>query len=239
MIKFIKNIFPFAFKRSVKEHLGVPSLHWSLQNLKKKGFYPANVVDIGAYEGKWAKDFLEVYPQSKILMIEAQEKKEIILKALKKSNSNIDYTIALVSSSDNLEVNFLENETASHISFSTNENSNFTNVLKTKSLETILSEKKIAIPNFLKLDVQGHEIEVLKGCLNVLAKVEICLLEVTLIKLADNDVLFTELNNFMDVLGFQIYDITQFIRRPFDKAMYQMDVIFIKKDSAYVNDRNW
>ncbi|MEQ1554978.1 MAG: hypothetical protein ABL929_12405, partial [Ferruginibacter sp.] len=74
--KFIKSIFPFSFKRSVKEHLGVPSLHWSLQNLKKKGFNPTQVVDIGAYEGGWTKDFLEVYPQSNILMIEAQPQKE-------------------------------------------------------------------------------------------------------------------------------------------------------------------
>jgi FkbM family methyltransferase len=237
MIKFIKSIFPFSFKRSVKEHLGVPSLHWSLQNLKKKGFTPANVVDIGAYEGGWTKDFLEVYPQANILMIEAQQKKEPILKKVKTNFPNIDYAIALVSSDDNLEVNFLENETASHINF--NKNEKLKNIVKTKSLETILSEKNKPFPNFLKLDVQGHEIEVLKGCTNVLKTVEICLLEVTLIKLGDNDVLFTELNNFMDSKGFQVYDITQFMRRPFDKAMYQMDVLFIKKESDYVNDRNW
>ncbi|NOU38248.1 MAG: FkbM family methyltransferase [Ferruginibacter sp.] len=235
--KFIKSIFPFSFKRSVKEHLGVPSLHWSLQNLKKKGFNPTQVVDIGAYEGGWTKDFLEVYPQSNILMIEAQPQKESILKLLK--NKNIDYIIALVSSDDNLEVNFYENETASHINFSNIIDLNSTKIVKTKSLNTILSEKNITYPNFLKLDVQGHEIEVLKGCLNVLANVEICLLEVTLIKLGDNDVLFTELNNFMDAQGFQVYDITQFMRRPFDRAMYQMDVMYIKKDSEFVNDRNW
>lgn len=195
------------------------------------------MVDIGAYEGGWTKDFLEVYPQSNILMIEAQPQKESILKLLK--NKNIDYIIALVSSDDNLEVNFYENETASHINFSNIIDLNSTKIVKTKSLNTILSEKNITYPNFLKLDVQGHEIEVLKGCLNVLANVEICLLEVTLIKLGDNDVLFTELNNFMDAQGFQVYDITQFMRRPFDRAMYQMDVMYIKKDSEFVNDRNW
>ncbi|MEQ1553452.1 MAG: hypothetical protein ABL929_04685 [Ferruginibacter sp.] len=43
----------------------------------------------------------------------------------------------------------------------------------------------------------------------------------------------------MDAQGFQVYDITQFMRRPFDRAMYQMDVMYIKKDSEFVNDRNW
>jgi FkbM family methyltransferase len=239
MIKFIKKFFPFSFKRKVKEHLGVPSLHWSLQNLKKKGFNPKNVVDIGAYEGEWTKDFLEVYPNANILMIEAQQKKESILKLVKENNSNVDYTIELVSSDDNLEVNFFENETASHIDFNNNQDSRLSNILKTKSLETILSQKNFSFPSFLKLDVQGHEMEVLKGCLNVLKTVEICLLEVTLIKLGEKDVLFTDLMNFMDLQGFQVYDITQFMRRPFDKAMYQMDVLFIKKDADYVNDRNW
>jgi FkbM family methyltransferase len=241
MIKYLKILFPFTFKRIVKDHLGVPSLHWSLQNLKKKGFDPKNVIDIGAYEGHWTIDFLEVFPSSKVLMIEAQSKKETILNAVKNKFSGVDYSIGLLSSVDNVEVNFIENETASHIdsTIEFNGNINNTNLVKTKSLDTILSENNIALPDFLKLDVQGHEIEVLKGSSKALSNAEICLLEVTLIDLGDKSPLFTEVNNFMDQNGFQVYDISQFMRRPFDKAMYQMDVLFIKKDSSFINDKNW
>ncbi len=103
----------------------------------------------------------------------------------------------------------------------------------------MLAEKKIPFPDFLKLDAQGHEIEVLKGGLKALSHTEICLLEVTLIGLGDQSTLFTEINNFMDQKGFQIYDVCQFMRRPYDKAMYQMDIMFVKKNSTLVSDKRW
>ena len=93
------------------------------------------------------------------------------------------------------------------------------------------------LPDFLKLDVQGHEIEVLKGAIRALPSVDVCLLEVTLISLGDGSPLIIELMNFMDSLDFQMYDISQFIRRPFDKAMYQMDIFFVKKNSPWVTDK--
>lgn len=76
ILPFIKKLFPFKFKRNIKEHLGVPSLHWSLQNLKRKNFDPAVILDIGAYEGLWALDVLEVFPSAIILMLEAQKNQE-------------------------------------------------------------------------------------------------------------------------------------------------------------------
>ena len=93
--------------------------------------------------------------------------------------------------------------------------------------------------NFLKLDVQGHEAEVIKGSIKTLENVEFCLLEVTLLELAINSVLFIDVINQMNAIGFQVYDISQFIRRPFDLALYQMDVLFIKKQSRFIADKKW
>ena len=243
MISLIKNLFPFSFKRSVKEQLGVPSLHWSLQNLKKKGFNPTHVADVGAYEGNWTKDFLEVFPNALVLMIEAQKSKLNILNEVQKNNAGVKYSINLLSSENNKEVEFLENETASHInmnSFKNNDTAVITkNIVRTKTLDSVLEENSFEYPAFLKLDVQGHELEVLKGGLKTLNAVQICLLEVSLLNLGDNAPLFFEIQQFMDVQGFQMYDICQFMRRPYDKALFQMDVLFIKKNSSFVNDGNW
>ncbi len=241
MIKFIKKLFPYSFKRSVKDHLGVPSLHWSLQNLKKKGFNPKNVIDIGAYEGHWTIDFLEVFPDANILMVEAQLTKEHKLKEVTNRYAGVNVAIEVLSSLNNVLVEFFENETASHINTVSSENEmvNSVNQRKAKSLDTLLLERNLPMPDFLKLDVQGHEIEVLKGGGKALFNATFCLLEVTLIDLGDNAPLFFEVNKFMDEKGFQVYDICQFMRRPFDKALYQLDVLFIKKDSSFVNDKNW
>ena len=44
---------------------------------------------------------------------------------------------------------------------------------------------------------------------------------------------------FMDQIDFQAFDISQFIRRFFDKALYQVNMFFVKKDSFLIADKTW
>lgn len=234
----IKDLFPFKYKRTIKEHLGVPSLHWSLQNLKRKNFDPLVIIDIGAYEGIWTLDVLEVFPSAKILMVEAQESKIPFLERVKGKCKNVDYSISLLSSEDGKTKTFIENETASHVA--ANEEPGNTSIqMQTQSLDTLLDSKKFPLPDFLKLDVQGHEMEVLKGAERSLDNCTVCLLEISLLNLGDDTPLLSDMIAFMDKKGFQAYDISQFIRRPFDKALYQVDMFFVKKSSFIVGDKNW
>lgn len=237
MFSWLKSILPFSYKRSVKEHLGVPSLHWSLQNLKKKGFNPTSVADIGAFEGNWTLDFLEVFPSCKIIMIEPQSSKEEILEQLCNKFPNVIYQKALLSSG-NKKVIFHENETASHIVNAAVNNDDESFII-TKTFDEILENLQFTLPQFLKLDVQGHELEVLKGAPKALAAAKVCMLEISLLMLDEGAPLALDVIKFMDEADFQLYDITQFMRRPYDKALYQIDVLFVKKNSQWVNDRRW
>jgi hypothetical protein len=60
------------------------------------------VLDIGAFEGSWTKMFKEIFPQSKILMIEANSDKEDFLKLVG------EYKIALLGSNDGQEVDYFK-----------------------------------------------------------------------------------------------------------------------------------
>jgi FkbM family methyltransferase len=235
MIQLLKKILSSKYKRSIKDRLGVPSLHWSLQNLKQLGYYPRFAIDVGAYEGNWTKEFIEVFPKSIVLMIEAQQGKIKKLEEVCCINSNASYHIALLSDKDGKVTYFHENETASHVTDLKLEN---TVTVITEALDTILVQKAYSFPDFLKLDVQGHELDVLRGAIKTLAQVEFCLLEVSLLKLG-NEPLVSEIIHFMDEKHFQPYDICQFMRRPFDKALYQIDLLFIRKDSKYIKEKRW
>ena len=240
LVSLIKKIFPFKFKRKIKEHLGVPSLHWSLHNLKRKNFIPQVIIDIGAYEGFWTEDVLEVFPSSKVLMVEAQNSKEPFLRKIKDKYHNTEYVISLLSSEDGAIKTFAENETASQIVTVTKEQPGLEyKRIRTQSLDTLLNSLHFPLPDLLKLDVQGHELDVLKGAKNALSHSTVCLLEISLLNLGDNSPLLTEMVAFMDNSGFQAYDISHFIRRPFDKALYQVDMFFVKKNSFLVKDKIW
>jgi FkbM family methyltransferase len=237
-VSIFKKLIPYKLKRKIKEYLGVPSLHWSLQNLKRIGFDPAVIIDIGAYEGNWTLDVLEIYPNARILMLEAQKKKESILQKLREHRYNIDYIIALVSSTDGNEKLFGECETNSQV-VESGQNGNDVYSLPTQTLDNILARAQFPYPDFLKLDVQGHELEVLKGAENALAHSEVCLLEMSLLDLGNKQPLLSKMVSFMDEKGFQTYDISQLMRRPFDKALYQVDMFFVKKSSKLLESKSW
>lgn len=237
MLKLIKQLLPDTLKKDLKDHLGVPSLRWSLKNLKKAGYRPTVVYDIGAYEGYWTKDFLEIYPDVAIYMFEAQEKKEAHLQAITAALPNAHYAIALLGEVDGRAVSFVEEETSSHVRQS-GAAENPPN-RKTSSLDALAESRSWPLPDFLKLDVQGFELEVLKGAQKALEAASFCLLEVSLLDLGDSPPLLAEVVQFMRQRQFQAYDIPHFIRRPYDKALWQIDLLFVKSNSRFIAEKRW
>lgn len=195
-------------------------------------------MDIGAYVGKWSINVLEVYPNAKILMVEAQSDKVPYLEEIKKRYPTTDYAISLLSAVDGVVMLFEENETASHIAFREEAGIQYKK-MATQTLDMLAAVKQFPLPDLLKLDVQGHEMEVLKGAKNCLAHATVCLLEITLLNLGDDTPLLVEMIAFMDQNGFQVYDISQLMRRPFDNALYQIDLFFVKKNSWLIADKSW
>ncbi|QXU42329.1 hypothetical protein [Pedobacter sp. D749] len=112
--KMIRRLIPNRFVNNLKNQFGVPNQKSSLLNLKKLGFNPVNILDIGAYEGNWALEMKSIFPKSNILMIEAQEAKREILLEKSKLIKNSSVVIALLGATEK-EVEFNIYETASSV----------------------------------------------------------------------------------------------------------------------------
>ena len=107
------------------------------------------------------------------------------------------------------------------------------------TLDAITQGTPFAAPSFLKLDVQGYELEILKGGTNTLQSAEAVLMEVNLLALHDGAPLFHESAEYMGKHGFQVYDLCGLMRRPYDGALWQADVIFVRNSSPLVSSRRW
>jgi len=64
-------------------------------------------------------------------------------------------------------------------------------------------------------------------------------MEVNLLPILDGAPLFHEAAQFMSERGFQMYDICSFFRRPYDGALWQVDVIFVRVSSPLVASKRW
>jgi FkbM family methyltransferase len=222
-----------------------PKMESTLQDLKQRGFSPSTTVDVGAYHGEWTKMFKKIFPSAKVLMIEAQkEKTQKLMEVSEKFSGEIFCEIALLGARAGQEVDFVQMETGSSVF---EESSPYARKRLKKTLITLdaLLEaytdfKQI---DFLKLDVQGYELEVLKGASALLKRTEFVLMETSLIPINKGCPLIFEAMAFMDSMGFRTMDFCSQVRRK-DGALWATDLLFISNRSRFLpdpqlDDTNW
>lgn len=206
-----------------------PSQEASLITLRNLGWRPTVCIDIGAYQGEWASMFGGIFPDAKVLMIEAQKAKEPFLEQTTRLFPGYRYAVALLGASDGSEVEFVEMETGSSVF---EESSHFARSRFRRALVTLDSLTENYPPfmnaNMIKLDTQGYELEVLRGATRVLASVDVVLLEVSLIPINKGAPSFAAVVEFMTACGFRLFDFCSQIRRK-DGVLWQTDLLFLRK----------
>lgn len=82
---------------------------------------------------------------------------------------------------------------------------------------------------FLKIDVQGFEMQVLEGAKNILPKVMCVELEMSLVPLYREQVLFRQMLDKMDRLGYDLYDIAPVLADEKTGRLLQIDGTFFRR----------
>jgi FkbM family methyltransferase len=81
---------------------------------------------------------------------------------------------------------------------------------------------------FIKIDVQGYESQVLKGATDILSKTKGIQIELSLVPLYENQLLFIDILNYITNLGFELYDILPGFRDKQSGKLLQFDGIFFR-----------
>jgi FkbM family methyltransferase len=235
----LNHLLPEFAKQRLKARLGAPTLEISLMRMKQSGFNSQIVIDVGAYTGEWTTTFKSIFPTAKVLMFEPQKSKQSKLSALADSDPGISFQSKLLGASSLERVKFYESETTSSVLTETTKSEQAATWLSMTTLDEATQNTEFAHPDFLKLDVQGYELEVLKGGTQALAAAQAVLMEVNLLEVIEGAPLFHETVAFMAARDFRVYDICSFIRRPCDAALWQMDVVFVKESSPLLAYKGW
>jgi len=237
----VPRCFKEAVKRKIAERFELPSMERSLENMRRLGFRPTRVVDIGAYKGEWSVMAKGIFPEAAFLMLEAQESQRETLEQVKNPNgASLNYQIALLGPENREGVSFYHHDNApTGASVLVAQAGAPGRLVKRKmeTLDTILAREGFLRPQLIKIDVQGYELEVFKGATETLAAVEAVVMEVSLLELYKGNPLLHEVIAFMHERGFQCYDIPTLMRRPSDGTLWQVDMIFAKAGSPLVKDK--
>jgi len=219
------------FGRGLPQFEQFPSIAASLQTLCRLGFRPRFCIDVGAYHGEWTRLFKTVFPESKVLMIEAQQAKRPVLQEVAKCYCNdVSIEIALLGATDDQIVTFTEMETGSSVFAETSPYDRITREKTTCRLDTLLARGNYSDVDFLKLDVQGYELEVLKGAQTAISQAKVVLLEASFVPINAGCPLISEIIAFLNSRGFRLFDFCSQIRRR-DGVLWQTDLMCIREAS--------
>lgn len=221
---------------AICDGVGLPSMLSGLMHLRDRGFSPAVVVDCGACVGDWTRLLLRVFPGAAVLLIEPQERHADTLRTFcARHASRIQLDTSLVGPPGMRTAEFVVlDDSAGTGSSVLPENSQVPRhvvTLPVTTVDELVRQHGLGAFDLLKLDVQGFEIEVLKGAAAALASASCVLLEVSLVPYNRGSPLLAEVVAWMDEHGYRVHDVFDLTRRA-DGVLIQVDLLFVRKGAA-------
>jgi FkbM family methyltransferase len=216
-----------------------------LEDLKFRGLDGSSVMDVGANRGYWSKMAKNIFSNAKFCLIEPQVEMEELLSSFCDSTANSVYFMA--GAGAQAEQRYLTVwDDMDGSSFLPHENETLKGSGKQRAIDIItidgiIEDKKFPVPQLVKLDIQGFELEALKGAEKLFGKTEVFILEVSLFPFDDvpGMPVISDVINFMLERGYVVYDFPGFLRRPLDGALGQCDICFVRKDSFLRASHKW
>lgn len=216
MEKIIKLFLPKWFIKIVKPYLFSKYGYFARRNLYEdlqiliKNQRPI-ILDCGAYNGNQTQRLVDNWLHPEISLVEANPELIPNLKKRFKEYKNIHiFENALGIKNGSINFNITKNIVGSSV-FSPSEYSYKSQGKQSEIIKSIPVKmctfdslfSHYSFIDFVNMDLEGSELEVLKSASKSLPKIKILLVEVQFIKLFENNSLFSEIEIFLRQKGFQ------------------------------------
>lgn len=200
--------------------------------LIKKNINELIIFDIGANIGQSVDRFRKYQKNAKIFSFEPDPSVYKILEFKKNNDPNLfTYNIALSNKKKKATL-YTQNNSgeSSLLKMNTNKlNNNIPVKIKCDTIFSFCKKNKIKNIDILKIDTQGSEYNIIKGCRNFLKNIFIIEAEIIFDNTWKNSPTIGKLENFLKRFGFVIWDLPNIIKYPQDDIdrVFFIDVIFV------------
>lgn len=208
--------------------------HKRIAHLGGLGFSPSVIYDGGAYDGNWTARISETFPGAQVVMVEPNKQ---MYSSIKNNTHHIKPAPVLELSalgskvgSGVLNVWSEKDATGSSLLNHVRGEASTQQATPVITLD-VLAERTRLTPDFVKLDLQGGELDALMGAKDLLKTVEVWVIEFGVLDAYIGRTTPFTLMQAMYLNDYLLYDITDIMYRPYDGAMLGGDFFFVKADS--------
>lgn len=196
-----------------------------VNDYKNRGISFDVIYDIGACEGHMSQSLKQIFPDSTFFLFEANPEWNATLQAggwnfFNTVLSNPGRESVLFYNSKNSGDSYYQENTVHHDNFSPV-------VMPCRTLDSIIQEYNLPIPNFIKIDTQGSELDILKGAESIIDKVNMIWAECPFLEYNKNSpnihdyIEYFKSKNFIPVDG-------SFIQQ--EDTIFQLDIMFVRDE---------
>ncbi|MGH9143246.1 MAG: FkbM family methyltransferase [Vicinamibacterales bacterium] len=213
----------------------------ALQQLRQSGFRPAIVIDCGANRGQWFGIASSVFADSEFHLIEAQRECWPALDdaAVRRGRTHVHRTAVTAPGVPRVRMHRGGDDisTGAFVMTSTEPYDADVDAAAT-TLDVLLAPRVLADDRaLLKLDIEGHEIEALKGAAELLERMEVVVSEVRFFDVNHSGrPVFSDVMRFLEARGFALFDFASLSSRLRDQRLWLGDAVFIKHGSPLIAD---
>lgn len=218
-------------------------MHHQLRKIASFGFAPKMIYDIGAYRGHWTHLAKAIFPEARVHMFEAQPKLEPYIQNAVTTLSGVSYTMGLVGAEnrDAVEFTIIDTEDGSTGSSIYEENTHYNRyktTLPMRTVDTVMADLSLPAPDLVKIDVQGAEVDIIKGAGTALRSAEVVIAELSLVQYNLGAPLIADTIAALKEHDFVLYDIVDIHKRKND-TMIQIDGLFVRSGSPWREKSAW
>lgn len=175
-----------------------------VEYLKSLDISPNVIYDIGACVLYWERHARAIWPNSEIYLFDASFHLETLY-----NNTNQKYELCVLTDTNGKSVKFYEDPMKPSGSSYYKENTEFYNETHATerlgyTLDYIVEKNNWPLPNLIKLDVQGAELDILKGATKCLSTCDDIILESQHINYNDGAPMVQDVIDFMKSINFKL-----------------------------------
>jgi FkbM family methyltransferase len=208
-----------------------------LAALKRLGFSPLHIVDVGANHGFWTREAIAFFPDAHYTLVEPQDELKRDIQDLVARGSKIVWVNAAAGDRAGvLPFTIAKRDDSSTLSLSEEEaiDAGLRRVpVEVKTLNEIVRASGLRCPEMVKIDAEGFDLKVLAGASELFGQTEVFLVEAAVCSEYENSA--ARVVHFMSGAGYRMLDVTSLNRSPRHNVLWLCELAFIKDGSRLLD----